>query len=266
MQKLRYILPNTFTSLNFLLGVFSICWTTGAFSSFSTADQIRMGAYFVMLCALFDKLDGFAARLVNASSEFGAQFDSLADLVAFGLAPAFCFFFTYKIYAPEWFQNHGLLMTFALAVYVLCAAMRLAKYNACDSDTYHHHFSGLPSTFAGMINATLIVFLISKGVFADSSTFLFWLPMIVFIATGFLMVSPLFLPKLQPRKNKAFNIFQIVLILLTYVAGILFYNEKVPFILEYLLILGASYMLIGFGVGLAYRKQIIEEAQASKKD
>jgi hypothetical protein len=62
--KLRFVLPNTFTSLNFLLGVFSICWTTGAFGSFSTADQIRMGAYFVMLCALFDKLDGFAARLV----------------------------------------------------------------------------------------------------------------------------------------------------------------------------------------------------------
>ena len=100
MGKLRFVLPNTFTSLNFLLGVFSICWTTGAFSSFSTADQIRMGAYFVMLCALFDKLDGFAARLVNASSEFGAQFDSLADLIAFGLAPAFFFFFSYKIYAP----------------------------------------------------------------------------------------------------------------------------------------------------------------------
>lgn len=265
MRKLRFVLPNTFTSLNFLLGVFSICWTTGAFGSFSTADQIRMGAYFVMLCALFDKLDGFAARLVDASSEFGAQFDSLADLIAFGLAPAFCFFFTYKIYAPEWFQNHGLLMTFALAVYVLCAAMRLAKYNACDSDTYHHHFSGLPSTFAGMINAVLIVYLKSKGVFADPSSFLFWAPIIVFTVTGFLMVSPLFLPKLQPRKNKAFNIFQIVLILLTYVAGILFYNEKVPFILEYLLLLGVSYMVIGFGVGLANRKQIIEEAMKSKQ-
>jgi CDP-diacylglycerol--serine O-phosphatidyltransferase len=116
-----------------------------------------------------------------------------------------------------------------------------------------------------MINAVLIVFLKTKGVFADPSTFLFWLPVIVFVATGFLMVSPLFLPKLQPRKNKAFNIFQIVLILLTYVAGILFYNPKVPFILEYLLLLGASYMLIGFGVGLAYRKQIIEEAKAGKK-
>ena len=79
------------------------------------------------------------------------------------------------------------------------------------------------------------------------------------------MVSPLFLPKLQPRKNKPFNIFQIVLILLTYVAGLLFYNEKVPYILEYLLILGTSYMVIGFGVGIIYRKQIIEEAKAAKK-
>ena len=265
VQKLRYILPNAFTSMNFLLGVFAICWTTGAFGSFSTADQIRMGAYFVILSALFDKLDGFAARLVNASSEFGAQFDSLADLIAFGLAPAFCVFFTYKMYAPDWFQNHGLLITIALAIYVLCAAMRLAKYNACDSDTYHHHFSGLPSTFAGMVNAVLIVFLKDKGVFADSSTFIFWVPLIVFVITGFLMVSPLFLPKLQPRKNKAFNIFQIVLIVLTYVAGLLFYNEKVPFILEYLLILGSCYMLIGFGVGIVKRKDIIEEAKAGKK-
>ena len=265
VKKLRFVLPNAFTSMNFLLGVFSICWTTGAFGSFSAADQIRMGAYFVILSALFDKLDGFAARLVNASSEFGAQFDSLADLIAFGLAPAFGVFFTYKIYAPDWFQNHGLLMVIALSIYVLCAAMRLAKYNACDSDTYHHHFSGLPSTFAGMINATLIVFLNSKGVFATPNTFIFWLPIIVFIVTGFLMVSPLFLPKLQPRKNKAFNMFQIVLIVLTYIAGLLFYNEKVPFVLEYLLILGMSYLVIGFGVGITKRKEIIKEAKAAKK-
>lgn len=265
VQKLRFILPNAFTSMNFLLGVFAICWITGAFTSFTQADQIRMGAYFIILSVLFDKLDGFAARLVNASSEFGAQFDSLADLIAFGLAPAFCIFFTYKIYAPDWFANHGLLMVVALAIYVLCAAMRLAKYNACDSDTYHHHFSGLPTTFAGAINAILIVFLKTKDIFADPSTFIFWVPVIVFIATGFLMVSPLFLPKLQPRKNKAFNIFQAVLIVLTYIAGLLFYNEKVPFILEYLLILVACYMLIGFGVGLAKRKEIIEEAMKSKQ-
>ena len=78
MGKTRFILPNAFTSLNFLLGAFSICWTTGAFTA---KDPILMGAYFIILSVLLDKLDGFAARLVNASSEFGAQFDSLADLI-----------------------------------------------------------------------------------------------------------------------------------------------------------------------------------------
>ena len=167
MGKSRFILPNAFTSMNFLLGVFAICWVTGAFSSFTSSDPIRTGAYFIILSVLLDKLDGFAARLVNASSEFGAQFDSLADLIAFGLAPAFTVFFTYKTLAPEWFQANGALLIVTFSIYVLCAAMRLAKYNACDSDVYHHHFSGLPSTFAGAINAILIVYLKSNGLFEN---------------------------------------------------------------------------------------------------
>ena len=266
MGKSRFILPNAFTSMNFLLGVFAICWVTGAFSSFTSTDGIRMGAYFVMLSMLLDKLDGFAARLVNASSEFGAQFDSLADLIAFGLAPAFCIFFAYKTCAPQFFEQNAALLVVTFSIYVLCAAMRLAKYNACDSDTYHHHFSGLPSTFAGAINATLIVFLKSKGVLTSPDSALVFLPVVVMLATGILMVSPLFLPKLQPRKNKAFNIFQGVLIVLTYIAGFMFISEKTPFVLEYLLIIGGCYLVIGFGVGIINRNKIIEEAKASKKD
>ena len=249
MGKSRFILPNAFTSMNFLLGVFAICWVTGSFDSFTSTDTLRMGAYFVMLSMLLDKLDGFAARLVNASSEFGAQFDSLADLIAFGLAPAFCVFFAYKNCAPQFFEQNAPLLVVTFSIYVLCAAMRLAKYNACDSDTYHHHFSGLPSTFAGAINAALV-----------------FIPVIVMLATGILMVSPLFLPKLQPRKSKAFNIFQGVLIVLTYIAGFMFISEKVPYVLEYLLILGGCYMVIGFTVGLINRSKIIEEAKSAKKD
>lgn len=265
MGKSRFILPNAFTSMNFLLGVFAICWVTGAFSSFTSADPIRMGAYFIILCVLLDKLDGFAARLVNASSEFGAQFDSLADLIAFGLAPAFTVFFTYKTINPEWFQSNNVLMIVTFSVYVLCAAMRLAKYNACDSDTYHHHFSGLPSTFAGAINAILVVFLKSKGVFADTNSALIFVPILVLLVTGLLMVSPLFLPKLQPRKNKAFNIFQALLIVVTYIAGFTFVSEKIPFVTEYLLVLMACYMTIGFTIGLVTRSKIIAEAEAEQK-
>ena len=261
MGKTRFILPNIFTSLNFLLGAFSICWTTGAFS---TSDPILMGAYFVILCVLLDKLDGFAARLVNASSEFGAQFDSLADLIAFGLAPAFCVVFAYKYLAPEFFSSHTALFAIAFSVYALCAAMRLAKYNACDSDSYHHHFSGVPTTFVGAINAILIVFLKNReGFFADTSSASIYLPVIVLLVTGLLMVSPLFLPKLQPRKNKAFNIFQAVIIVITYVAGFSFITEK-PIVLAFLLVLVGCYMSIGLAVGLIQRKSIIEEAKAAK--
>ena len=261
MEKIRYVLPNAFTSMNFLLGVFSICWVTGAFS---VSDPTLMGAYFIILCVLLDKLDGFAARLVNASSEFGAQFDSLADLIAFGLAPAFCVLFTYKNLAPEFLANNIAMMVVVFSVYVLCAAMRLAKYNACDSDSYHHHFSGLPSTFAGAINAILIVFLKNQeGFFANTSSAAIYIPIIVMFVTGLLMVSPLFLPKLQPRKNKAFNIFQAVLIVVTYIAGFAFITEKM-ILLEYLLVLVACYMIIGFTVGLIQRSKIIEEAKAGK--
>ncbi|MCQ2054072.1 MAG: CDP-alcohol phosphatidyltransferase family protein [Fibrobacter sp.] len=262
MGKTRFILPNAFTSMNFLLGVFSICWVTGAFTA---KDPILMGAYFIILCVLLDKLDGFAARLVNASSEFGAQFDSLADLIAFGLAPAFCILFAYKGMAPSFFEANIPLMAVAFSVYVLCAAMRLAKYNACDSDSYHHHFSGMPSTFAGAINAILVVFLKNKDAFSDVTSPVIYIPVIVMLITGILMVSPLFLPKLQPRKNKAFNLFQAVLIVITYIAGFMFISQKM-IILEYLLLLVACYIVIGFGVGLVQRSKIIEEAKACSSD
>ena len=261
MGKTRFILPNAFTSMNFLLGVFSICWTTGAFA---TNDPILMGAYFIILSVLFDKLDGFAARLVNASSEIGAQFDSLADLIAFGLAPAFSIIFAYKSLAPQFFDANIPLIAVAFSVYVLCAAMRLAKYNACDSDTYHHHFSGLPSTFAGAINAILIVHLKSHGFFDDPNGVQMFLPVFVMLVTGILMVCPLFLPKLQPRKNQLLNIGQAILIVITYICGFMFISDKIPFITEYLLVLCSSYLIIGFGMGLVQRKKIIEEAKEGK--
>ena len=265
-SKLRYIFPNAFTSLNFLLGVFAICWATGSFDSVTApgTDYVRMSAYFILLCVLFDKLDGFAARLVNASSEFGAQFDSLADLIAFGIAPAFCIFYAYRGFAPTWFQDHFALLIVVFSIYVLCAAMRLAKYNAMDADTYHHHFSGVPSTFAGAINAITIVFFKAHGIFDDPNSGVLFAPVVILLVTGFLMVSPLFLPKLQPRKNKAFNIFQAILIVITYLCAFFFISDKVPFVYEYLLLLVGGYLVIGLSIGLVNRKKIIAEAEAEK--
>ncbi len=260
MQKSRFILPNAFTSMNFLLGVFAICWATGLFSNFTTLDPYRMSAYFVVLCVLLDKLDGFAARLVNASSEFGAQFDSLADLIAFGLAPAFLLLFSYLHFAKEWSSKNLVLLLVVFSVYVLTAAIRLAKYNAVDSELLSDYFSGLPSTFAGAINVVFLSYFIHKGGFnEDISTGLLFLPVFIMLLTGILMVSPLFLPKIQVRKNKLFNAFQFVMIILSYILGFMFISPTVPFIHEFLIALMLGYVIIGFGHGLYRRESILKK-------
>lgn len=265
MKRARFILPNAFTSMNFLLGVFSVCWSAGMFNGYSTLDPFRMAAYFVILSVLCDKLDGFAARLVNASSEFGAQFDSLGDLVGFGLAPAFCLFFSYKANVPDWLGQNLALVIVAFAIYVLCAAMRLAKYNAMDSDAYKHYFSGLPSTFAGAINVILLTYATQHEIFTAGNTNLLFIPVIVMLLTGLMMVSPCFLPKLQPRQNKIINGIQIVLVLIVYLCGFLFISPKFSFIPGFLLILCALYIVGGFAMGFANRSQILAEAASAKE-
>src|SRR5574344_2477220 len=226
MRKTRFILPNAFTSMSFLLGTFSICWAAGIFSG-SVKDPFRMSAYFTILCVLLDKLDGFAARLVDASSEFGAQLDSLADLVAFGLAPAFALFFHYTVCAVQWLFDNLSLLIVVFSVYVLCAAMRLAKYNAMDSTCLTDYFSGLPSTFAGAINVIILSYFIFKGGFTTAATApnLLFIPLFIMLLTALLMVSPLFLPKLKPRDNKSFNAFQFVMVIIVYIIGFMFISS-----------------------------------------
>ena len=79
------------------------------------------------------------------------------------------------------------------------------------------------------------------------------------------MVSPVFLPKLQPRKNKLFNIAQAVLIVITYFCAFFFVTDTIPFLYEYLLLLVGGYLVIGLAVGLINRKKIIAEAKAEKE-
>ncbi len=260
MTRARFIVPNAFTSLNFLLGVASICWSTGLFATeneiLGVAYPAVMGAHFIIFCALLDKLDGFAARKFNASSEFGAQFDSLADLIAFGIAPAFMLMFAYKNIAPSWYEGHKLAIFAGSAVYMVCAAMRLAKYNAMDSDSYPDYFSGMPSTFAGIASAMSII-LLCKYDFFNSCPETLYIPLVILLFTGVLMVSPLFLPKLKRRKSLAINLFQLVNIAGAYVAG---FAMIWP---EYLMSLVLIYFVVGFSYGLIKRNAIMND-QAAK--
>jgi CDP-diacylglycerol---serine O-phosphatidyltransferase len=244
LDKSRYLLPNMFTSMNFLLGVWAIILATD--TVMVRGDNLNLAAWFIVYCVLFDKLDGFTARIMKASSEFGAQFDSLADLVAFGLAPALLLLFSYNSMNQQWFNTHKFLVFVGISLYVLCAALRLARYNAIDSaEGETDYFVGLPSTFAGAINVVVVLLYLKYDLFSEPG-FLERFPILVMIATAFLMISPLTLPKLKKRKSKIINIIQLICIIFVYITGLAMVYPEITAVL----------MLIYFSVGLLHSNLI----------
>ena len=208
-----------------------------------------LAAWMIIWCVLFDKLDGFAARILKASSDFGAQFDSLADLVAFGVAPGFLVYFYMQTLDYAWFAAHRPLMMVSVSVYMLCASMRLARYNAVDSEELVDYFHGLPSTFAGGFIAMSVILYSKYQLAWKFPGFMSALPLLL-ILTGILMVSPLYLPKLVRRQNGFFNFFQIANIIVGYISG---FGMVFP---EYLYSVLLVYGVVGFGFGF-FKKGVI---------
>lgn len=129
-----YILPNLLTTGNLFFGFFSIVKSL-------QGDFIWAGSA-ILLAAIFDVLDGRIARLTNASSEFGVQYDSLCDLVSFGLAPAFLMY----QFALSGLGRIGWIVCF---IFLACGALRLARFNVQSSiGKANDDFTGLPIPMA----------------------------------------------------------------------------------------------------------------------
>lgn len=133
-----YLLPNLFTTANLFAGFFSIITAING--------NFYVGAATVFVAMVLDSLDGRVARLTNTQSAFGAEYDSLSDMVAFGLAPA--------VLAYEWalseLGNVGLTVAF---IYVACAALRLARFNTQIGKVDKRWFIGLASPAAAGVVA-----------------------------------------------------------------------------------------------------------------
>lgn len=135
-----YLLPNLFTTAAMLAGYFAII------SAFS--GRYTEGAIAVFVAGLLDGLDGRVARLTNTQSDFGVQYDSLSDLVSFGLAPSLVMYSwalaELKVYGPM----VGKIGWAAAFVYAACAAMRLARFNTQVAVVDKRYFQGLASPAA----------------------------------------------------------------------------------------------------------------------
>ena len=223
MSKLRYLAPNGCTAFSLLLGLASIVE--------STQGNFKLAAWMILWGVLLDKLDGTFARLLNASSEFGAQMDSFADFVSFGMAPAALLYFGL---AENPFVHHGFLIG-SCGVFVVAEAARLARFNISEPPYGHMMFYGIPTTLMGALIASGYL---TWDKFNLTEEYMTPVPFgLLMLALA--MVSNIKLPKLKVRKNMLVNLFLGSNILFAYTMAPL---QKHP---EVLFGQAAFYMIFG---------------------
>jgi CDP-diacylglycerol--serine O-phosphatidyltransferase len=225
MPSPKYFIPNSFTAASMLLGLASVVM--------STKGQFELAAWMILWGSLLDKADGSAARLLKATSEFGVQFDSFADFVAFGIAPAALVYFRLASTGAYDDLRHAAPLMAAAALYVVALAIRLARFNITTGG--EKVFYGLPGTLMGAMAAAGFL---TWSKYQLDPAILRFSPAYLLIGAA-LMVSTLRLPKLVVRKNKLLNMFQFGNVAVAYVLG--------PLMLfpEYLFGLAVTYTVVG---------------------
>jgi CDP-diacylglycerol--serine O-phosphatidyltransferase len=149
LRKGVYILPNLFTTGGLFAGFYSIIATL--------QHDYRMAAIMILVAMACDTLDGRIARLTRSASSFGVQYDSLADVVAFGVAPGILVY----TWALRPWGRWGWL---AATLYVTCGALRLARFNVQVGSVERRHFVGLPiPSAAAVIASTVLLYYYLNG-------------------------------------------------------------------------------------------------------
>ena len=198
-----YVLPNLFTSASLFGGFYAIIA--------SIQGRFEAAAIAIVISCVFDGLDGRIARITRTTSLFGKEYDSLSDLVAFGVAPG--------ILAFEWaLESFGRLGWLAAFMYLICGALRLARFNVQKNNLDVNYFKGLPIPAAACFIASLILFTTAlEGIEKNKS-----LLIIVMIYTlSFLMVSSvdyLNFKKFDIRNQKPFSMLVSIILVLLVIA------------------------------------------------
>ena len=236
MSILRYTIPNSFTALSLLLGIASIVMTQ--------LGDLELAAWIIVWCGLLDVLDGVSARILKATSNFGAEFDSMADLVSFGVAPAVLVLNAgLQIADIKFDSNFFWLLLASVAIFVLTGAMRLARFNLTAEETSKGWFAGVPITATGGgLLAPFILVLIHHVELSSSIQLDLYFPLLM-IFLSILMISSIRFPKATRRKSIYINAFQIFTIFGIYYCGI---TRTYP---EYLFGMGLFLMLAGIIAG-----------------
>lgn len=232
LRKGVYILPNLITAGGIFAGFYVIIAATDG--------HYERAAWFIFLAAIFDGLDGKVARLTGTSSKFGVELDSLADVISFGVAPGVLLY----LWALRPFGKLGWLAAF---LYVICGALRLARFNVQVSTVESRRFIGMPIPAAACIVATCVLLFYDLG--GTGTIKMVSMVFLVFLL-AFLLVSNIkYISLKDPElfKRQPFVLLVVAIFLLIVIVA------KPPVML---FLIGMAYLLSGpIGYFLDWRKK-----------
>lgn len=205
-RKLAFFLPNTFTALNMGCGFIAIIQ---AFKG-----NFYQASMFIVLAAFFDSMDGRVARMTGTQSSFGEQFDSLSDLVSFGVAPAFLYYYRFL----DGYGRPGMILAF---FFMLCGALRLARFNANIDRIKSDYFQGLPIPGGACAVTGLVLFSTVEPSFSKIAP----LTMAYILFYSVLMISSVPFPSFKNSPWVKRHKKQVLMILLIVLTSMFTYEE-----------------------------------------
>src|SRR5256714_7201442 len=241
-----YFLPNLLTAGNLFCGFVALTKIVEADVERSNFyAQITLALGFILLACIFDLFDGRVARMGGVESPFGREFDSLADLISFGAAPAFL---VHRVVLRDVFQGHPELGWFISSIYLLCGAFRLARFNclsAMGNGPASKDFLGFPiPSAAGLVSSLTLLIIQLNEKDKDLGKWWKFLLVAVLLFLSAMMVSTVKYPSFKSLGLRSTSTFTKAIIAALFLGFIMVLREK---ILYYVLpALFTVYLVYGF--------------------
>jgi CDP-diacylglycerol--serine O-phosphatidyltransferase len=261
-----YFLPNLLTAGNLFCGFLAITRIVEA-DLHPPYLHIKEALFYILLACIFDLFDGRVARMGGRESPFGREFDSLADVVSFGVAPAFL---VHRIVLRDVFFDQPQIGWFIAALYLVCGALRLARFNCLAAMPAQggggNEFMGFPIPAAAGLVASLTMLLIwwDEQNFAKAN-WRFLLPVLL-LFLSFMMVSEVKYPSFKKLDWRTRRPFAKFVVFITIVAAFIFAWDTIgPAVLS---IIFTAYLLYGFvrpHISRQMRKEIEEEEEEEEE-
>jgi CDP-diacylglycerol--serine O-phosphatidyltransferase len=255
-----YFLPNLLTAGNLFCGFVALTKIVEADLSSGNFGPIKVALGFILLACIFDLFDGRVARMGGVESPFGREFDSLADLISFGAAPAFL---VHRVVLRDVFQGHVELGWFIASIYLICGAFRLARFNCLAAQTTGgggKEFLGFPIPSAAGLVASLTLLIIQFNEKDRSLGKWGYLLAAVLLFLSAMMVSTVRYPSFKSLGLRSSSTFSKAIIAALFLGLLLVLRELILFYV--LPAFFTSYLIYGFirpRISRRVRREIEEE-------